>query len=521
MKHLSLIALIIAGSTAYSLAQSAAAPATSGVLRPRPPISGDGLPVPRSAVIRTDSLLKVNVTSQGYNEHLPWQKESPGQRRGLGVVIAGNRVLVTGQMVADANYIELELPEGGTKIPARVVGADYEANLALIESAQDNERSKAFFKGLAPMEVDPVAHIGDTLAIWQTGRVGDLIVTPLRVAKILTSRYVLSGTNFLVYEGQGIVRSEANSFTLPVVKGGKLAGLLLNYDSKNQVTTVQPGVIIEHFLKDMADGKNEGFPTMGVEFQNTQDDQFRDYLGLKPGQGGMFVSAVTPGGTAHGVGVQKGDIMLSINGFKIDARGDYEDPDFGRLSMSHIVRGRAYVGDKVEMLVLRDGKELPLSGKLIRKDPQTQLVWPYLFDRGANYIVAGGLVFQELTRPYINTFGQEATGSILRLAHIAEHPEEYEEKGLRRIVILSAVLPTPSTQGYERLGSLIVTKVNGVSIKDLADIDLALKSPKDGIHTIEFEDFPHTIHLDAISVERDNISLLGGAYRIGSLKRIE
>ena len=60
--------------------------------------------------VQNSSLVKVNATSQSYNLHLPWQKESPSSRRGLGVVLAGNRVLVTGQMVADATYIELELP---------------------------------------------------------------------------------------------------------------------------------------------------------------------------------------------------------------------------------------------------------------------------------------------------------------------------------------------------------------------------------------------------------------------------
>lgn len=70
---------------------------------------------PREAVLRNDSLLKVNATYQGYAPHIPWQRESPASRRGLGVVISGNRVLVTAQIVADATYIELELAESGQK----------------------------------------------------------------------------------------------------------------------------------------------------------------------------------------------------------------------------------------------------------------------------------------------------------------------------------------------------------------------------------------------------------------------
>ncbi len=485
-----------------------------------PPAPASGMPV-EATPARSDSLLKVNVTYQSYNPHLPWQKLSPGARLGLGVVLDNNRVLVTGQMVADATYIELELPESGQKIPAKVAGVDYEANLALLEVAANGERAKTFFNGLKPMQIEPSAHVGDNLSIWQTGRVGELIVTLLHVSKVMTASYVLPGSSFLVYEGQGIVRTEGNSFTLPVVKNGKLAGLLLRYDSKNQVTTVLPAIIIEHFLKDMADGKNEGFPSLGIEVQPTLDDQFREYLGLKPGQGGMYVSNVSKGGTASALGVEKKDILLSINGFKVDSRGDYEDPEFGRLSMSHIVRGRAYVGEEVKMVVLREGKEVTLEGKLTRKNPKDNIVWPYLFDRGPNYVVEGGLVFQELTKPYLQSFGDDANGTVLRLSHLAEHPEEYEEQGRKKFVFLSAVLPTPATQGYERIGGLLVKAVNGKVINDLSDLDRAFSEPVDGIETVEFEDMPKKIYLDSAAVERENTALLKGAYRLGSLKRIE
>jgi S1-C subfamily serine protease len=474
-------------------------------------------------IIRTNALVKVNATSQGYNPHIPWQKESPGARRGLGVVLAGNRILVTGQMVADATYIELELPESGQKLPAKVVAVDYEANVALLAAAAATPaKEQEFFATLKPMQLDTTARIGDSLAIWQTGRVGDLIVTPMRISKVMTQSYVVDNASFLVFEATGIVRSEANSFTLPVVKGGRLAGLLLRYDSKNQVATLLPAPIIEHFLNDTADGKYDGFPSLGVELQQTLDEQFRDYLGMKNGMKGAFISGVSKGATADYIGVKEGDIILSINGHEVDSRGDYQDPRFGALSISHIVRGRAFVGDKIEMKVLRAGQEVVLSGTLLRKQVSDYLVTPYIFDRGPNYVMMGGLLFQELSKPYLQAFGAEQqNGAILRLSRIAEHPDDYEKAGRKKLVFLSAVLPTPSAQGYERLGGQVVNQVNGKKINDLNDLAEAFKQPKDGIHTIELADFPKILHLDAITAERDNLKLIGGAYRIGSLKRIE
>jgi S1-C subfamily serine protease len=486
------------------------------------PIAAPGAPKQREAAIRTDAIIKVNVNYQEHNLHLPWQKQSPGQRRGLGVILKDNRILVTGQMVPDATYLELELSDGSQKIPGKVLAVDYEANIALLTANVGGERAAKFFAGLKPMELDTQAHIGDQLSIWQTGRVGDLLVTPLRIAKINTQRYIVEGATFLAYEGQGILRSEGNSYCLPVVKGGKLAGLMLRYDSKNQVTTVLPAPLIEHFLKDYEqDQKVDGFPSMGVEMHQTQDDQFRDYLGLKPEQGGMFVGNVVKGGSASALGIQKGDVLIEVAGMKVDSRGDYEDPEYGKLSVGHLVRGKAYVGDELAVKVLRKGEQLELKGKLVRKEVSSFLVKPYVFDRGPNYVLMGGLVLQELSKPYLSSWGENMSGAVAKLNHLSSHTEELEKEGKKSVVFLSAVLPTQAAQGYDRVGGQRVTKINGVEINELSDADKAFKAPVDGIHKVEIDGFPRVLFLDAVTAERDNLKLLGGQFRVGSLKRLE
>ncbi len=518
MKRTFLTLLATATLTVTLSAQKARAPKEDNLA----PVDNPNVSRVPESIIRSDSIVKVNATSQSFSPHIPWQKQPPGARRGLGVVLGGRRILVTAQMVADATYIELELPESGQKLPAKVLAVDYEANVALLIASALPVKTEEFFATLKPMAVDASARIGDSLSILQTGRVGDLIVSPMRVSKVMTQPYVVETAAFLVYEATGIIRSEANSFTLPVVKGGKLAALLLRYDNKNQVATLLPAPIIAHFLKDVEDGKYEGFPSLGVEIQQTQDEQFREYLGMKNDVKGAFISGVAKDASAEKIGVKEGDIVLSINEFSVDSRGDYQDPQYGALSISHIVRGRSFVGDKVEMKVLRDGKELMLKGELLRKQPDSYLVPPYIFDRGPNYVMMGGLLFQELSQPYLEAFGGDRqSGAVLRLSHIADHPEEYEKQGRKKLVFLSAVLPTPSVQGYERLGGQVVNTVNGQKITDLAALADAFTKPVDGIHTVELKEFPRFLHLDAISVERDNLKLIGGQYRLGSLKRIE
>ncbi len=91
-------------------------------------------PVPKNDV----SVVRVNSTNQDYDFFRPWSKKNPRVFHGLGAVIDGNRVLVTAQLVANHNYVELERAESGQRTDAKVVCVDYEANLALLQPTAEN-----------------------------------------------------------------------------------------------------------------------------------------------------------------------------------------------------------------------------------------------------------------------------------------------------------------------------------------------------------------------------------------------
>lgn len=67
------------------------------------------------------SLVRVNVTSQSYNFLRPWEKQAPSTRRGLGAVLEGEKVITTAELVANATYLELEMPDTGEKDRKSVV----------------------------------------------------------------------------------------------------------------------------------------------------------------------------------------------------------------------------------------------------------------------------------------------------------------------------------------------------------------------------------------------------------------
>lgn len=442
-----------------------------------------------------DSVIRVNSTLQKWSASQPWDKSAPTKRRALGALMSNNHVLTTAEMAADATYIELENADGTRTVPAKVVAIDYEANLTLLTVANANDAD--FFKGLKPLTLGGPAKIGDKVDVWQLEDNGVPLVTQVTIqgADIVSS--FAQGHYFLTYEAKGSMQSASSSYSLPIIKDNKLLGLLTSYNSKDQITDVLAPEIIAAFLDDMKDGKYQGFPSLGIAISNTVDPNFRAWLKLPDDVGGLYVTRTRKGSAADKAGLQKGDVILNIEGKDIGRRGYYTDAQYGRLFWSHLVRGSHKVGDQIKITVLRKGEKKTLTATLER--PGKRLIPSYTYDTAPKFLVKGGFIFQELTATYLKAFGKDwQTKAPLDLLDVLASPEDYE-KGRNRIVFLSAAVPTPATTGYERMRNLIIAKVNGKDIADISSLIKAFQSPgSDGLHTIEFTDGnPKTIYLDA------------------------
>lgn len=465
-----------------------------------------------------NSIVRVNATLQSYNFLRPWEKGAPVPRRGLGALLEGERVLVTAELVVNSTYIELEHPSSGARVPGRIAGLDYEANLAVLEPANSDSE---VFTGLIPMKTDSSVKAGDNLEVWQVEDNGDGVSTEVEVLRVNVGRYFIPGTVFLIYEVKGSLQARMNSFTLPVVKDGNLCGMLLSYSSKEQTSSVIPMPVIEAFLADLDDGEYQGFPKLGINISQMLDETLRDFTGVEADAGGVFVRSVAKHSSAEKAGLKKGDVILTVGGNAIDSRGNYEHPQYGKLSFAHLVGGGAKVGDTLSFDIIRDRESMTVEVELMRKRPEDFLIDPYMFDRGPKYVIFGGLIFQELTRPYLESWGEEwETRAPFKLVHANANPERWEEEGREKLVFLSNVLKTPSTLGYENINSVVVTEVNGKPISTIRDLSEALATPpEDGIHVVEFNDYPRVIYVEDRSSRLVNQQLI--QYGIGQLQRLD
>src|SRR3989441_4653227 len=220
------------------------------------------------------SLVRVNVTGQAYDYFRPWQKKAPFPKRALGAVHSKGRVLATADLVTNQNYVELERAESGEKTAANVQVIDYEANLALLEPVE-----KTFLDGITPLEIAANTVVGDRLAAWQLKPSGALLATEGLVTTVQMMPYPVDVGQFLTYRISLPMQYRENSYTVPLVKNNKLAGLLLRYDSRSQLVDAIPAPIITHFLKEAESQNYRGFPSVGFSFFPTRDPELREFAG--------------------------------------------------------------------------------------------------------------------------------------------------------------------------------------------------------------------------------------------------
>jgi hypothetical protein len=495
-----LLALI--GSVAVLQAQETLTPVEATPKEPLPAESPGG------------SVIRVNATDQAYDFFRPWSKKAPVNRRGLGMVITDGNVLVAAELVGNSNYIELEKPATGEKSTAKIQVVDFEANLALLHP--DDPQFLVRFK---PIEIDPEVRNGDRLSVLQLEANGTPVASPAVITSVEVGHYELEDTAFLLFRMSCPLQYRDNSFTLPIVKGNRLAAILMRYDTRSQTIDAISSPVITHFLSDAAKPSYQGFPRIGLSYAATRDPQLRRFLKLNDGDGGIYVTGLDPNGPACKAGIQEGDILLAINNQAVDADGSYLDPKYGRLSVTNLTTTAAYAGETLDVALQRNGAQRHVSVGLFHVTSEDYVIDPYVINRAPKFYILGGMVFQELTRQFLKEWGanwpKEAPQRFVYYDRFQN--SLFPEK--RKIVILTQVMPTKATIGYEHLNYLVVKRLNGRDVKCLSDLSRASQTPVEGFQKVEFEEDPHMVYLDAREVAEDSRALQQ-LYSLPSMQRL-
>ena len=217
------------------------------------------------------------------------------------------------------------------------------------------------------------------------------------------------------------------------------------------------------------------------------------------------MEGVVKGSPAEKAGILEGDIILEMAGFPVDARGNYNHPLYGKISLSHLIRCESHAGDSMRLKILRKGTVKVVDMVLEHRASRDYLIPPYLIDTAPRYYILGGLVLQELSFPYLAEYGKRwQSQAPIDFVYYEQYQNSLDVGNRKKIVFVSAVLPTSYTMGYEDLSNLVVTRINNQVIGKLEDVPKAIKTPVNGFHKIEFKEHPNFIFLDPLEIPKIN-----------------
>lgn len=421
------------------------------------------------------AVVKVNATAAAPDFFSPWRTGGQQKGNGTGVVIAGNLILTNAHNVADAKLITISKNDDGFPTPATVFAVNHQCDLALLKV----EDAK-FFDGIKPFEIGETPPVQtQVFAVgYPLGGEG-VSITQGIVSRIETVQYSHSYyDNHLAAQLDAAI-NPGNSGG-PVIFDGKIAGIAFQgMGEADGVGYMIHTDVIRHFLKDVSDGKVDGFGMLDLTAQTLENPSTRRYFKMRDNQSGIAVCEIkdTLQSTPE---IKVGDVLLEIDGFKIMNNGKVKN-ERGENVLYGSISDRKQLGESVSLKVLRGGKEFTATAKLTYPNLS---VAPRMYDKTPKYFIIGGFVFSPLTLSYLDEW-QNSDNPPMDLVALVGEPLK---NGKKEVVVLAQVMSDEVNIGYEYMANCILEKVNGKKILSLKDVAEIVDAQKDGYVKFEFQD---------------------------------
>ncbi len=286
---------------------------------------------------------------QGGRRNPSREEEQKVQGFGSGVIISSNGEILTNRHVVegarggDADTLEVKMADGRT-FKAKVLGKDKEVDVALLKIEASHL---------------PYAVLGDS----DKARVGEWVVAignPLGLEHTVTQGIISAKgrSGRAIGDGPGL---ESYLQTDAAINRGNSGGPLLNLRGEvigintainpmgQNIGFSVPSNLISRILKDLRAGRPVSRGYLGVAPVEL-DGGFQDVLGVKQG---VVVSEVTKGQAAEKAGLQKLDVIVSVEGQAVKSPEDLIQAIAGRRA-----------GEMVKLSIVRDGKSKEVTVQL-------------------------------------------------------------------------------------------------------------------------------------------------------------
>ena len=445
------------------------------------------------------SVVEVLVVYQETDALLPWRKRQPGRRSGYGVVVDGQRVLTTESLVRNHTLVELRASRSGEKIPAVVQLADPQQDLALLSPSRPDG-----FPTLVPLPIGTDMPTNDGLAFLQFDNTARLRSSQARLIEVSMNN--LPNAPYSGLTATLLASENVNGVGAPVLYGGRLAGLILAFNSDDRTAMMVPGVVLSRFLEDAARQPYLGPASAGLFWSPLIDPAKRRYLGVADEVGGILLSSFVPRVMADQV-LKPEDVLIEMDGQAIDRLGFYQDASLGRLNFSHLIRGHHRPGDVIPLKVVRHGKVVEVALTLGTWDDRKSFIPDNVTGEQPEFLVDAGMIIREVDGDYLRAFGEDWSRRVnTRIVNLYLTRRYKPEQDGDRLVILSSVLPHPINIGYQSLSGQIVDAVNGQPVRHLNDV-FRIVDADGGIERLKLRSIGVDVVIDRSQREAANAEL--------------
>lgn len=453
-----------------------------------------------------DTVVQVFAQVFEFNWLEPYKAPEQGEGTGSGFFINEQGDFLTNfHVINQAVNVQVQIPSlGQERLDVEIVGVSPERDLALMRLTQASiERVKEVLGTV------PYLHLGDSD---QVRRGQDILALgyPLGQEHLKSTQGIISG----VERVKILANQLCLQMTAPLNPGNSggpslnASGEVVGVNFAGIVQAQNVGYIIpindlKNALKDLYQQKLLRKPTLGCIFEPTTNDMSR-FLGNP--DGGFYIVRVVKNSLAEKAGIQDGDTLAEINGYKLDCFGDTVVPwSEDKVSIIDLLN-RCEVGDDIKLLLYRKGKRIEVSFKL-----EPRAVWPIRFMypqyENIDYEVIGGMVIMEMALNHLPMLVDQGAPALLKYFS----PENQYEPEL----VITHIIPTSPAFKVPRVSSIrvlsagtLIEEINGIKVRTLKDLREALKKSKNtNFLTVMLQDKRLIVFsLDAITKEEDRLA---------------
>ncbi len=374
---------------------------------------------------------------------------------GSGVIIGSDGYIVTNNhVVENASSLKVRLYDG-RNFDATIVGTDPTTDIALI---------KIDATGLPtlPFGSSDKLRLGEwVLAIGSPYDLQSTVTAGIVSAKARTLRVIPNAFSIESFIQTDAAINPGNSGGALVNSRGELVGINTVIKSPTGsyagYSFAVPETIVQKVVSDLKEYGIVQRALLGISYR-VVDQAFVDQFGKDNGVdavGGVYVAEVDPNGAANSAGIEKGDVIIEIDGVKVDSQAN----------LSELV-GKHRPGDKITVTVKRDKKvkhfEVVLRNKTgkveltSRADAETALGGSFETLEGKalkSYGVSAGVLVTE-----VNPDGVLGRAGI-RKGYLITHINEKPIRSIRDIQslegdirLIEGVYPGGRNMGYVIVG---------------------------------------------------------------------